>query len=233
MFDDLQSVNELFGHTSFEIGSLDSEEHSHNKIGVNCCSFYDHYWLKKFRLALKEGEHRTQRKLQRIFSPCIFEWIQDHPKGSLLCCLHTEEFYVEEIFKRFWRTLGMHQIFEFTSMADILSHLQASVNGVILDTLRNNLPSLAASSINNAVKAEVMSDETDHRSELWEYIERTCSNRRERKIAFLLFNCHLKPLEIVASFPNDFSDINEISKVYRNIVLQSSRCHSFEMVAKK
>ena len=44
------------------------------------------------------------------------------------------------------------------------------------------------------------------------------SNARERRMAYLLFQCALKPGEIVGRFPNEFSDVNEISRIRRNIM---------------
>jgi hypothetical protein len=48
---------------------------------------------------------------------------------------------------------------------------------------------------------------------LWESIQAMLSNEREQQLAYLLYNCALTPLEIMQIFPQEFSDMREISSV--------------------
>ena len=43
-------------------------------------------------------------------------------------------------------------------------------------------------------------------------------SERERRLAFLLYHCNLKPREIVRRCPQEFPDVNEIFRMTRNIV---------------
>ena len=48
---------------------------------------------------------------------------------------------------------------------------------------------------------------------LWESIQGVLSHEREQQLAYLLYNCGLTPVEIMHVFPQEFSDMREISRV--------------------
>ena len=43
-------------------------------------------------------------------------------------------------------------------------------------------------------------------------------NKRERRLAYLLYHCGLKPREIVRFCPQEWSDVREIYRLRRNIL---------------
>jgi len=203
---------------SKENDCLDNEEDSNNKVGVFYDEKHDQYWLEVFRHALNKGDQRAQRFLQQKFSARLLDWIHAHPKSDLACRLHTEEYYISETFQCFWNTFLEQQKCNVTTMADVLSHLHVSMNGVILDTLRNySRPQASPLPITRKV-GEVQSNENGNSHHIWGLIEGRLSNARERRMAYLLFHCALNPWEIVDSFPNEFSNVYEISHVRRNIL---------------
>lgn len=208
---------------SNEIRCLDNEVVHMNEVEDFCDVYHGQYWLEMFRCSLKENNQRSQRWLQQKFSVIILNWMHDYSKSSLAFHLRTEEYYIIETFRRFWHTLRKQQKFDLTSMADVLSYLHVSLNGVILDTLRNYSSPQEASLTSSGITEEVKSNENDNIHELWELIEGKLSNARERRMAYLLFQCALKPGEIVDHFPNEFSDVNEIARIRRNIMELLSR----------
>jgi len=203
---------------SHEICFLDNEELQVNKVEVYCKEYPDQYWLEMFRCALYENDQHSQRWLQQKFSVIILNWIHDHPKSSIACQLRTEEHYINETFRCFWQTLLKQQKFDLPHLADVLSYLQVIMNGVILDTLRNNSSPQDVPLISTSMAGEAQSNENDSIHDIWGLIEGKLSNTREGRIAYLLFQCALKPGEIVDRFPNEFSDVNEISRMRRNIM---------------
>jgi hypothetical protein len=61
----------------------------------------------------------------------------------------------------------------------------------------------------------------DHEEEgrgLWETIQDMLPNERERRVAYLLFHCNLKPREIVRLCPQEFREVQEIYRLRRNII---------------
>jgi len=146
---------------------------------------------------------------------CLDKW--DH-HSDLVCRLHAKEYYVIEAFSCFWNTLRNQQKFDLVSMADVLSHLHVSMNSVILDVLRNYFSPQEGPFTNTNSTTKAPSNVNDYSLEIWGLIESQLSNARERRMAYLLFQCALKPGEIVGRFPNEFSDVNEISHIRRNIM---------------
>jgi len=223
MLDDSSNDRLPSERTFNEIGYLDNEEYSINKVEDYCDEYHDQYWLEMFRHALKDGDQRAQRWLQQKFGVILLDWIHGHPQSDLACQLHTEEYYIIETFRCFWHTLLKQQKFDLTSMADVLSHLHVSMNGVILDTLRNYSRPQEVPLTSTWIAGEVQSNENENSHEIWGLIEGKLSNARERRMAYLLFHCALKPGEIVGSFPNEFSDVYEISHIRRKIMELLSR----------
>jgi hypothetical protein len=43
-------------------------------------------------------------------------------------------------------------------------------------------------------------------------------NEREQRVAYLLFHCGLRPGDIVRLFPQEFSDLQEISRVRHTVI---------------
>jgi len=218
MLDDSSNDHVPSERLSHEICCLDNEEFHITKIEDYCVEYHGQYWLEMFRYALKEHDQSAQRWLQQKFSAILLNWIHDHPKSDLARRLRTEEYYIVETFRCFWNTLLKQQKFDLTSMADVLSYLHVNLNGVILDTLRNYSSPQDALLTSTSMAREVQSNENGSTHEIWGLMEGKLSNARERRMAYLLFQCALKPGEIVDRFPSEFSDVNEISRIRRNIV---------------
>jgi len=180
--------------------------------------YHDQYYFKKFRRALEERNQAAQKWIEYHLSAMLIDWIQAHPSRDLACRLHPEEYFVVQAFKRCWQTSLQHYEFEFKNMADVLYYLRVYLNAAILDALRNysrqgNTP-LPAS----LIARESFSNQDDSSHEIWSNIEGKLSDARERRLAYLLFHCAIKPVEIVSSCPQDFSDVQEISRVRHDII---------------
>jgi non-ribosomal peptide synthetase component F len=55
-------------------------------------------------------------------------------------------------------------------------------------------------------------------SEVWEILQALLPNRREQRLAYLLYHCGLGPREIVHCCPQEWSDVQEIYRLRRNIL---------------
>jgi hypothetical protein len=58
-------------------------------------------------------------------------------------------------------------------------------------------------------------DHTDS-TEVWDILQTMLTNRHERRLAYLLFHCGLKPREIVRFCPQEFRDVHEIYRLRHN-----------------
>lgn len=206
-----------------EIGCSDNEGWGINMVEDDCDKYHDQHYLKMFRHALEEHDQDVQRWLQNHFSVKVLDLMHCHPSRDLACRLQSEEYYVIETFRRFWQTPLYHQEFEFNSMTDVLSYLRVHLNGAVLDALRSHSRPHEAPSPSSGLARGLHSNENDSSHEIWSSLERKLSGARQRRLAYLLFHCALKPGEIVGSCPHEFSDIHEIYGMRRNIIELLSR----------
>ena len=68
-----------------------------------------------------------------------------------------------------------------------------------------------------------MAEEQDDGGDLWEVIQNLIPDEREQRLTYLIFHCGLKPREIVRFCPKEFSEVQEIYRLRRNIVEQLLR----------
>jgi hypothetical protein len=106
----------------------------------------------------------------------------------------------------------------FKTFAGALAYVQASLNGSILDTLRAYsrqrevpLPSLGE-------WGEPQVEDSATSLEMREILQSMLPTARERRLAYLLYHCGLKPREIVRFCPQEWSDVQEIYRLQRNIL---------------
>jgi hypothetical protein len=208
------------GHTSSEIIFLEFEGRAIKEAsdGDYGDAYHDRYCLEMFRRALKERNQGAQSWLQHHFSAVVLDWLHSHPRRVLACSLHTEDYYVIQAFKRCWQTSLHRQDFEFKSMADVLFYLRVSLNGVILDELRSYSRPGRAPLLKSVVARESIANDDDSCNEVWSFIEGKLSDARERRLAYLLFHCALKPVEIVRICSQEFNDVREVSHMRRDIM---------------
>jgi hypothetical protein len=96
----------------------------------------DEYGLELLRRATLQGDQEAWAWMQHCFSGLVRGWLRHHPKREAACRLESEENYVAQAFERFWLATACNQQLEFNTLAAALRYLRASLNGVILDTLR-------------------------------------------------------------------------------------------------
>lgn len=185
----------------------------------NYCDInHDGYYLEKFRRAFKERNLGAQRWLQHRLGAVVLDWVHDHPRKELACRLHTEEYYVIQTFKRCWQSSLHHEGFEFGAMADVLYYLRVCLNGIILDELRGYSRPDRTLLVKSDVARESNSDGDDSGHEVWRVIEGKLPDARERRLAYLLFYCAFRPVEIVRRCPREFNDVREVSRLRRDIM---------------
>lgn len=182
--------------------------------------FDDQYCLELFRRAIMHQDQQAWEVLQEQFRKEVFGWMRRHPRREIACRFDSEENYVAHAFTRFWQATSRNQQIEFTSLASALHYLHASLNGAILDTVRaysrsKETPLPDYEYFPNEPLVEDFKDKDS--AELWEIIQGLLSNARERRLAYLLIHCGLKPREVVSHCSDEFEDVREIYRLRRNI----------------
>jgi hypothetical protein len=156
--------------------------------------------------------------MQERFHDMLLGWVYAHPMRDIACRFESEENYVAQTFARFWLATAGNQQVEFQSVAAVLRYLRMSLHSVILDAL-------LAYSRPKEVPLPVYGDpeepfveDTYEAHGVWETILNLLPDKRDQRVAYLLFHCGLKPREVMRFRPQEFSDVQEIYRRRRNIM---------------
>ncbi len=182
--------------------------------------YNDQYCLAIFHRALLQHDNEAWNILVERFGPLVKSWVRSHPRRDIASRHDSEENYVAKAFDRFWQAAAYNQELRFASLAAALSYLKACLTGAMLDTLRGYArPELSLNDPDHPLLEEpAIEDETDDGSELWSVIKGLLPGEREQRLAYLLFHCGLKAREVVQFCGQEFSDVNEVYRLRRNII---------------
>jgi hypothetical protein len=201
------SIEALVAHCSREI-----ENYRRGEPGT------DEYDLELLRRAIVQEDEEAWAGMQQCFGELVCRWLRDHPKSDVACRLESEKNYVAQTFERFWQATTLTRHVEFTTLAAALQYLRASLNGVIQDTLRAYARPGEVMLPEVGEARELKAQDTTDRSDVWEALQTMLSDEREKRLAYLLFHCGLKPREIMRFCPQEWSDIREIYRLRCNIM---------------
>ncbi len=177
----------------------------------------DQYCLEIFRRAMQEHDGEAWDLLVGRFQEFLLAAFRRHPRCEGASHLDSPENYVARAFARFWVAVHDQQV-EFTSLGAALRFLRLCLNSEILDMLRAHARRNEVPLPDPGFAEEPAVEDQDDGSELWKIIRDMLPNERERRLAFLLFYCNLRPRVIVRLRPQEFPDVNEIHRLRRNIV---------------
>ena len=184
----------------------------------------DRYCLELFRRALLEQTDEAWSALQQCFSETVRSWLWSHPGHDVALRRDSEENYIAQTFSRFWYAVRDQRL-EFTTLPAALRYLRATLNGLLMDSLRSHLRGRAREvSLPGPGWAEEPATENamDEQS-IWDDIQDFLPDERERRVAYLLYHCGLKPRDIVARCPKEFKDVQEIYRLNHNLVMRLRR----------
>jgi hypothetical protein len=187
----------------------------------------DQYSLELFSRALIQRDSLAWEGVQQCFNETMYRWMRSHPLRDTACRFESEENYVSQGFTRFRQVTVNNEEIAFQALGAALKYLRASLQAVIIDTLRmyERARVVALPTFDEAGKplCEVHHDN----GELWRVISHLLPDERERRVAYLLYHCGLKPGEIVRLCYQEFNDVQEIYHIRRNFIdrLRSNKEH--------
>src|SRR5436305_5848333 len=165
---------------------------------------------------LLHNDQLAKEKVHRQLSEAVLGWLRFHPRREEARKYGNEEYYMEQTFECFWQTIVQHREVGLSTFTAVLKYLQASLDGVIIETLRNYSYSRElsiAEPVEPSYPGKPFSEGHDNSSEIWKDIQSLLSSAREQHLAYLLFHCGLKPKEIVQSYPLEYSNLKEILRL--------------------
>jgi hypothetical protein len=183
----------------------------------------DAYGVELVRRATIQGDQEAWEGMQHCFGGIVRGWLRGHPSREVACRLESEENYVAQTFEHFWQATTLTQHVEFSTLSAVLQYLRASLNGAIVDMLRAYAQPREVSLQEPGAPEEPHMQDTTDGSQLWEILQTMLPNKREQRVAYLLFHGGLKPREIIRFCPQEFRDLHEIYRLHRNILVRLLR----------
>jgi len=177
----------------------------------------DQYCLEIFRRAMLEHNDAAWTLLVERFQEFLLAAFRRHPRCEAALRLDSPENFVARAFTRFWNAVRNQQL-EFTTLAAALRYLRVCLDSTILDMLRAIARAREVPFPEPGSAMELAEEDQEEGGELWEVIRTMLPSERERRLAFYLYQCNLKPREIVRLLPQEFSNVGEIYRLRRNIV---------------
>ena len=188
-------------------------------------AYDDCYAVELFRRAMQERDSRAWAILQTYFTSIMLGWLHRHAQFDRAYELDSEENYIAQAFTRLWQASCNNPNLYFSTLASALDYLRASLNGVIMDTLRNYMrkkeTTLPEPDSGNDLSVDWQDDAET--SELWQAVTNILLDERERRVAYLLYHCGLKPRELVLFCPQEFASVSEVYRMRRNIIHRLTR----------
>ncbi|HEX4205690.1 MAG TPA: hypothetical protein VHZ51_16135 [Ktedonobacteraceae bacterium] len=184
----------------------------------------DRYCLEVLRRAVIGKNDAAWAVLRQQFHESIRLWFARHPyREAALRHETSEQSFIDDTFRRFWQAVG-DQALLFSSAAGVYSYLHMCLNCSIMDTLRAYARPKEESLFDGSRPDELLlMEDAYHEDELWEVMKSVLPGERERRVAYLLFHCNLKPREIVRFCAREFQSEGEIYRLKRNIMERVSR----------
>jgi hypothetical protein len=168
--------------------------------------------LELLRRASTQGDLDVWAKFQKSLEATVLAWLHAHPDCEVVCRVHSERHLVSLAFGRLRQATIQGQV-TCETLSGVLVYLHASLNGAILETLRaSKRPGTVSSNWPDAEDRNVKND-------LWGWLLARLPNRREQRLAYLLYHCGLEPAEIVRSCPQEWGDVHEAIRL-RRIILE-------------
>jgi hypothetical protein len=174
------------------------------------------YYRELLFRALLHGDHDAWNAVQRCLKVPLRGWMVCHPKIEAACRLDNVENYITQAIARFHKAAILKQV-DYWRLPSALEYLRVSLNSVLLDALRDATRPFTALSDKRETCNSFMSTPV---SDFWEMLEKMSLDTHKQRMAFLLFNCGLRPHEIVQLFPEEFCDEQEISQLRCSIIKQ-------------
>ncbi len=186
------------------------QNYSQETADGRCC-------LEIFHRAIVEHTDQAWSALHQHLAAKVRLWLRNHPYRKSALRHDSEENYVAQTFSRFWYAVRRQHI-EFLSQQAALSYLRATLNAVILDTLRYHTRTREVALPDPDIAEELVAPDTKDSHLLLDTLKKLLPDEREQRLAYLLYYCGLKPREIVIHCAAEFNDIKEIYRLNHNIM---------------
>jgi hypothetical protein len=171
-------------------------------------------YIELFRRAYTHSDREAWTAFQQSLEKTVQTWFHKHPGYESVSRVQSDTHFIALTFERLWQAVIRRQI-ACETFSEVLVYLRASLNGAILETLRT---CSRPSTVSEFGPAEQNRQHATHGLEVWIWVQTQLFNEREQRLIYLLYHCGLSPAEIVCSCRQGWSDVQEVTRLRRNIL---------------
>lgn len=168
------------------------------------------FCFELLRRALAEGVPEAFTHVYRVYERQALSWVYGH--SGFAQTGESADYFARSALSTFYFALRGAKFAQFTSLPKVLAYLKLCVHTAIMQYLRDQRPALTTQL--DAVGDLAHTPDLAHRAdaaELWAHICRLLPDPRDRLLARCVFLLDLKPRQIVAAHPAEWSSEREVS----------------------
>src|SRR5947207_2361211 len=182
---------------------------------ANACAF------ALFRRAIVERDEQAWTGLYELYNNLVHSWIAR--RASDLSS-ETHEALVNEVFAKFYRSLGPEKFERFSDIIPLLAYFKLCARSVVADYRRQRQAWLREEPLEFISQEPVVDDfaETiaDHLAaqEVWAVVSREVTAQEERLIVVMVCGQGMSPRELQQHYPHVYGSVEDIYRIKRNIM---------------
>jgi integrase len=169
------------------------------------------YCLALLQRAIIQDDHQARLECEQFFEETMRGWLHRHPLWETACQYGSEEYYLSLAFEQLQQS-ATRRLVASRTLSEALAYLRVSLHGVLLEMLRAHKRS---ETVSGQVKGLLPLASPQ---EFWEWLQRLLPDDREQRLFYLLYHCGLRPAEIVALSPQEWSDVREVIRLQTSIL---------------
>ncbi len=177
----------------------------------------DRFCWEMIRRAVGQRDDDCWQALTEIYHAAVAAWCRraggDPPALDDL---------VTEVWAKFWRHFTLAKLAPDSGAAGVLKYIKMCARSVVMDHGRARsrdvpLESAAHRADATPTPADTYAEQAT-RDELWQLVESSIRNERERVVMHLTYVVGMKPAEIAAESPDLFPSAKEVYSTTRNVL---------------
>ncbi len=190
----------------------------------------DSYCVELFRRAVHGQDELAWDVLIQQYTPLVKSWIYRHP--SFAIADEDQEYFVNRTFDNFWGAFmrDPEKLHKFKNVGSILQYLKLCTNSAVKEYVDRrmrpqgiDISARPLESIPSPFNPITNLESNIFANEIWQHVVSVLKNDQERIVAedFLIYD--LKPREIYARHPEEFSGVSQVRRIKENLMARLRR----------
>lgn len=205
-----------------EVGRRCTEENSRYSAGKESDPRFGY---ELFRRALVGGDEDAWTVLYSQFQSQVTYWVKSNQLFPFSG--ETADYFVNDVYLRMFRTLKCLDrelfVLRFPTLSALLAYLKRCVRSSLQDAIVSakaylEQAELSEEMIRDQLGATDTIAEAEYQRELWQVLERHLADEDERNVFYDSYVLELKAPEIMAKYPDSFTDVMEVFRIRARVL---------------